>query len=71
MTQLSVALGTYPHTQALKDGSVTPEGFELEFVELGGPIIGAFRRMVRQPQRLAIWDAAKIALYSVSLTPVG
>jgi 4,5-dihydroxyphthalate decarboxylase len=31
----------------LKDGSVKPEGFDLEFVDIGGPIVGAFRRMVR------------------------
>ena len=58
MTQLSVALGTYPHTQALKDGSVTPKGFELEFVEIDGPIIGAFRRMVRQLE----FDVSEMAI---------
>ena len=58
MTQLSVALGTYPHTQALKDGSVTPKGFELEFVEIEGPIIGAFRRMVRQLE----FDVSEMAI---------
>jgi 4,5-dihydroxyphthalate decarboxylase len=58
MTKLSVALGTYPHTQALKDGSVTPKGFELEFVEIDGPIIGAFRRMVRQLE----FDVSEMAI---------
>ena len=47
MVQLSAALGNYPHTAALKDGSVKPEGVELQFVEIDGSIIGAFRRMVR------------------------
>jgi 4,5-dihydroxyphthalate decarboxylase len=40
------ALVTYPHTQALKDGSVTPRTFAFEFEEVQ-PIIKAFRRMVR------------------------
>jgi 4,5-dihydroxyphthalate decarboxylase len=47
MAKLSIALGKYPHTAALRDGSVTPDGIELDFVEIEGPIIGAFRRMVR------------------------
>lgn len=40
------ALVTYPHTQALKDGSVAPRTFAFEFEEVQ-PIIKAFRRMVR------------------------
>jgi 4,5-dihydroxyphthalate decarboxylase len=44
---LKTAIGTYPHTAALKDGSVKPNGIDLELVEVS-PIIGAFRRMVRQ-----------------------
>ncbi len=47
MTELSTALGTYSHVAALRDGTVTPAGYELTFVELNGPIISAFRRMVR------------------------
>jgi len=47
MTKLSIALGTYGHVAPLRDGSVRPDGFELDFVELDGPIIGAFRKMVR------------------------
>lgn len=47
MTELSTALGSYSHVAPLRDGSVTPSGFELSFVELNGPIISAFRRMVR------------------------
>jgi len=44
---LKTAIGSYGHTAALKDGSVKPSGIDLEFVEVS-PIIGAFRRMVRQ-----------------------
>lgn len=44
---LKTAIATYPHTAALKDGSVKPTGIDLDFVEVS-PIIGAFRRMVRQ-----------------------
>jgi 4,5-dihydroxyphthalate decarboxylase len=45
-TTLKTAIGSYGHTAALKDGSVKPDGYELEFVEVS-PIIAAFRRMVR------------------------
>jgi len=40
------ALVTYPHTQALKDGSVVPRTFTFDFEEVPA-IIKAFRRMVR------------------------
>jgi len=43
---LKTAIQTLGHTQALKDGSVRPQGFEFEFEEVS-PIIKAFRRMVR------------------------
>jgi 4,5-dihydroxyphthalate decarboxylase len=43
---LKTAIATYGHTAALKDGSVKPNGIDLDFVEVS-PIIGAFRRMVR------------------------
>ena len=43
---LKTAIDTYPHTRALKDGTVTPEGFTLDHVEVS-PIIAAFRRMIR------------------------
>jgi 4,5-dihydroxyphthalate decarboxylase len=46
MTTLKTAVATYPHTRALKDGSVTAPGIELAHVEVS-PIVGAFRRMVR------------------------
>ena len=43
---LKIAIATYGHTAALKDGSVPIEGVEADFVEVA-PIIAAFRRMVR------------------------
>jgi len=44
--KLTTAIQTLGHTQALKDGTVQPRGFEFEFEEVS-PIIKAFRRMVR------------------------
>src|SRR5262245_65770189 len=44
--RLKIALATYGHTAALKDGQVKIAGVEPDFVEVS-PIIGAFRRMVR------------------------
>jgi 4,5-dihydroxyphthalate decarboxylase len=44
--QLKIAIGTYGHTRALKRGDVRIEGVDPAFVEVV-PIIGAFRRMVR------------------------
>jgi 4,5-dihydroxyphthalate decarboxylase len=44
--QLKIAIGTYGHTRALKWGDVRIEGIDPAFVEVV-PIIGAFRRMVR------------------------
>jgi 4,5-dihydroxyphthalate decarboxylase len=43
---LKIAIATYGHTRALKWGDVRIEGVEPAFVEVV-PIIGAFRRMVR------------------------
>jgi 4,5-dihydroxyphthalate decarboxylase len=43
---LKIAIGSYGHTRALKWGDVRIEGVESAFVEVA-PIIGAFRRMVR------------------------
>jgi len=44
--QLKIAIGTYGHSRALKWGDVRIEGVDPAFVEVV-PIIGAFRRMVR------------------------
>jgi len=48
MTQprLKIAIATYGHTKDVKSGAVAIAGVEREFVEVV-PIIGAFRRMVR------------------------
>lgn len=43
---LKTALASHPHTQAIKDGTIAPAGFALDFVEVK-PMIAAFRRMVR------------------------
>jgi 4,5-dihydroxyphthalate decarboxylase len=43
---LQTAIGSYGHTKALKDGSISPRGAKLDPVEVT-PIIGAFRRMCR------------------------
>jgi len=43
---LKIAVGTYGHTRTIKDGSIPIEGVNSDFVEVT-PIIGAFRRMVR------------------------
>jgi len=44
--ELTTAIQTLGHTQALKDGTVQPRGFAFRFEEVS-PIIKAFRRMVR------------------------
>jgi 4,5-dihydroxyphthalate decarboxylase len=46
MKKISVALGDYPHVRALLSGDVTVDGFAVEPVEVN-PIIGAYRRMIR------------------------
>jgi 4,5-dihydroxyphthalate decarboxylase len=43
---LTIAVGPYPHVAALKDGSIAPAGYPLEFVEVN-PMIAAYRKMVR------------------------
>ncbi len=43
---LKIAIATYGHTAAVKDGRVPIEGVAPDFVEIS-PIIAAFRRMVR------------------------
>ena len=44
--RLKIAIGSYGHTRALKSGEVSIKGIDPDFVEVV-PIIGAFRRMVR------------------------
>ena len=43
---LKIAIASYSHTKTLKSGDVRIEGVEPDFIEVA-PIIGAFRRMVR------------------------
>jgi 4,5-dihydroxyphthalate decarboxylase len=44
--RLKIAIATYGHTRALKSGEVPIKGIDPQFIEVA-PIIGAFRRMVR------------------------
>ena len=44
--RLKIAIADYGHTRAVKSGAVPLEGIEADFVQVV-PIIGAFRRMVR------------------------
>jgi 4,5-dihydroxyphthalate decarboxylase len=44
---LKIAVAEYPHTSAVRDGSIPIEGVEAEIVTVK-PQIGAFRRMVRE-----------------------
>lgn len=44
--RLKIAIGTYGHTAAIKDGRVPIEGVDADLIEVK-PIIQAFRRMVR------------------------
>jgi len=46
MDKLTVTLGDYPHSRALLDGSIDVPGYRIEPVEVR-PIIGAYRRMIR------------------------
>ncbi len=46
MSKLTVVLGDYRHGQALLDGSVPVAGYEVEPVKVE-PVIGAYRRMIR------------------------
>jgi 4,5-dihydroxyphthalate decarboxylase len=46
MKKITVALGDYPHVRELLSGDVPVDGFEVEPVTVN-PIIGAYRRMIR------------------------
>jgi 4,5-dihydroxyphthalate decarboxylase len=54
---LKTAIQTLGHTRALKDGSVTPNGFDFDFEEVA-PIIKAFRRMARGSE----FDVSEMAM---------
>ena len=55
--KLKTVIGTYAHTQLLKDGTVKPKSFDFEFEEVP-VIIKAFRRMVRGSE----FDIAELAM---------
>lgn len=44
--RLKIAIGSYGHTAAIKNGSAPIEGVDADVIEVK-PIIQAFRRMVR------------------------
>ncbi|MFS8201204.1 ABC transporter substrate-binding protein [Streptomyces sp. CWNU-52B] len=46
MDKLTVVLGEFPHAQPLLDGDVVTDGYLVEPVEVR-PVIGAYRRMIR------------------------
>src|ERR1700724_1952844 len=54
--RLKIAVASYGHTAALKDGSVRIDGVEADFVEVK-PIVAAYRRMVRDLE----FDVCEIA----------
>ena len=54
---LKTAIGGYGHFEAIKDGSLAPDGVKFEHVEVS-PIINAFRRMCRQLE----FDVSEMAI---------
>jgi 4,5-dihydroxyphthalate decarboxylase len=54
---LTVAIGTYPHTRALKSGEIASPGLKLDFVEIS-PINRAFAPMVRERR----FDVSEMAI---------
>jgi 4,5-dihydroxyphthalate decarboxylase len=56
-TAWTVALRDYEHTRPLKDGTIVPEGVDLEFVEVE-PIHRAFAPMVRESR----YDVCELAI---------
>lgn len=62
MTKLTVAVGDYPHVRALLAGKVPVAGYEVEEVEVK-PIIGAYRRMIRDLE----FDVCELAPVSYAM----
>ncbi|GAA3706819.1 ABC transporter substrate-binding protein [Streptomyces tremellae] len=62
MSTLSVALGDYPHVKALLSGDVPVKGYTVEPVEVK-PIIGAYRRMIRDLE----FDVCELAPVSYTM----
>jgi 4,5-dihydroxyphthalate decarboxylase len=75
MTALSVLLGDYPHTRALKDGTVPVPGVDCRFAQ-ASPLYPAFARMVRTLEfdvcemALATYFQAREAGVPITLLPV-
>jgi 4,5-dihydroxyphthalate decarboxylase len=63
--RLKTAIGSYPHTQALKDQPKLPDGVELQHVEIS-PISDAFKRMCRQLE----FDVAELSITGYLLARV-
>jgi 4,5-dihydroxyphthalate decarboxylase len=59
---MQIAIGTYDHTKALKDGSVSSPGISFDFVEVS-PITRAFRGMAAEQA----YDISEMALVTYML----
>ena len=62
---MQIAIGTYDHTKALKDGSVSAPGMSFDFVEVS-PITRAFRSMAAEQA----YDISEMALVTYMLARV-
>jgi len=62
MPKLTVALGDYPHVNALLEGRTPVPGYEIEPVEVR-PIIAAYRRMIRDLE----FDVCELAPVSYAM----
>lgn len=62
---MQIAIGSYDHTRALKDGSVSTPGIDFDFVEVS-PITRAFRAMATQQA----YDLSEMALVTYMLARV-
>jgi 4,5-dihydroxyphthalate decarboxylase len=62
---MQIAIGTYDHTKALKDGSVTAPGISFDFIDVS-PITRAFRSMAAEQA----YDVAEMALVTYMLARV-
>jgi 4,5-dihydroxyphthalate decarboxylase len=71
MRTLSVAIGNYPHTAALKSGAVASDRFALEFPEIK-PVNRAFAPMARERRfdvsEMAIATVLQAIAYGVEIT---
>lgn len=65
LNPMRIAIGTYDHTRALKDGSVTLRGASFDFVEVS-PITRAFRGMAND----LAYDVSEMALATYLLARI-